>query len=91
MNKIITVLPGQTLPDIAIQHAGDLAAWPVIASLNSLSMTDIIAAGDKLLIPLPIVKSISDEFLRKAYQPASGDEILEGIDYWAILYEFVVS
>lgn len=91
MNKIITVLPGQTLPDIAIQHAGDLLAWPLIASLNNIDITSLIAAGDQLLIPLPISKAVSDEFARKGYQPASGDEFLEGIDYWAVAYEFIVS
>lgn len=91
MNKIITVLPGQTLPDIAIQHAGDLLAWPLIASLNNIDLTSLITAGDKLLIPLPVSKSVADEFAKKGFQPATGDEFLEGIDYWAITYEFIVS
>lgn len=91
MNKIIIVLPGQTLPDIAVEHGGDLSAWPVIASLNSLRMTDTIEAGQSLLIPLPINKVVSDEMAKKGYQPATSDALLEGIDYWAVLYEFIVS
>lgn len=91
MNSIIIVQPGQTLPDIAIQYCGDLAAWPSIASLNGLNITDVIEAGMSLMIPQPIKKNIVEAFANKGVVPASGSNALEGIDYWMVLYEFIVS
>ena len=34
MRRTATVKPGQTLPDIAIQYCGGMAAFPVLAALN---------------------------------------------------------
>lgn len=98
MSKEIIIRPGQSVTDIAIEHAGqEDAAW-TIAELNNISITEVLTAGQTLLIPdvdgnaqKRIVKVFSDN----GYHPASDvdidTEILEGIEYWGIEYDFIVS
>jgi hypothetical protein len=91
MRKAI-VQPSQTLADIAIQHCGKLEAWSDIARLNGLQLTDAIFAGQVLILPDVIVDKRVFTFLKEGgHAPAvTGVNILEGIDYDGIEYDFVV-
>lgn len=90
--RTITVASGQTLPDIAVQHCGDVAAWSEIAQLNSLGLTAEITSGQSLIVP-DVYNKRNEQFIRVGgYRPAVGPyTVLEGIDYWAIGYDFIVS
>jgi hypothetical protein len=100
--KKVEIKEGQTLPDILIQELGDMERLFEVALLNEMSVTDELAAGDFILVPESenskknIVKIFSDP----ANKPASGSteggagdwlNVLEGIDYWAIQYDFIIS
>lgn len=87
----ITVLPNQTLMDIAIQYCGALSAWPQIVALNGLSgLTADITAGQELAIPEAHHQRTAQIYARNGYKPATMPvELLEGIDYWFV-YEHTV-
>ena len=87
-----TVGPSQTMPDIAIQYCGSIAAWPELAKLNGLSMTDQVTPGTSLILPEVVDKSIVSYFKEKGYKPATDFtyDNLEGIDYWQVFNQFEV-
>lgn len=95
--KVVTVLYGQTLIDIAIQELGDAARVFEIAELNDISLTDDLEAGSTLLVPdwEKSKRSIVQLFTDPANAPASADTDSlsnknEGIDYWVLENDFVV-
>lgn len=77
--------------DIAIQHCGGIAAWPVIVELNGLSgLTAEIVAGQELIVPDPVQQRVAGIYARQGHKPATTPiDHLEGIDYWFV-YEYVV-
>jgi len=87
----VTVLPNQTLMDIAIQYCGALSAWPEIVALNGLTgLTANLSAGQVLVVPAPHHQRTAQIYSRNGYKPATSPmELLEGIDYWFI-YEYIV-
>lgn len=90
MNKVY-VGPNQQLPDIAIQYCGSVDAWPEIAALNNLNVTDKITAGMQLNVPAAYVTFVVNHFRRKNLRPATnttGEP--EGIDYWSVYTQFEV-
>lgn len=90
MSRTVTTLPSQTIMDIAIQECGSLAAWPDIAAMNGLNLTDEVPAGTALLIPDPVIDRVAAIYERNGYKPATTPtDILEGIDYWFV-YEYIV-
>lgn len=96
MRRSATVKPGQTLPDIAVQYCGSMAAFPALASLNGLNLTDDIAAGAVLFLPDVTDKRTAYIFKAGGYFPAAGRTLtqiggLEGVDYWGIEFDFIVS
>jgi LysM repeat protein len=85
------VLPGQTLPDIAVQWLGSEEAVFELAQLNGLTQTSPIEPGQKLKLPAAYDLRARRDFARGGWQPASGlEQILEGIEIWAIELDFVV-
>jgi len=93
MSRSITVQPGQTLPDIAVQYCGSLSAFPEVASLNGLALTASISAGQTLLIPAVATdKRVQLYFAQGGYVPASigVKAVEEGVSYWGIEYDFIV-
>lgn len=93
MNRNIIVQPGQTLPDIAIQHCGSLSAYYDILSLNGLSFTSDISAGQVLIVPgIAADKRVRQYFVNGGYIPASIGikDIDEGVSFWGIEYDFIV-
>lgn len=87
----IVVQPGQTLADISVQWCGSADAWANIASLNGISITDELVAGDVLLVPVATDKRTAKFFKDGQFVPASGNaSLIEGIDYWFIELDFKI-
>lgn len=98
MSKTATVQPGQTIFDLAIQEYGDLSGLVELASDNNKSLTADIVAGENLKVGQTKNKLITDFYKGRSIKPATGtteSEIEqlkpEGIGYWAIEHDFVVS
>lgn len=92
------VLEGQSLIDVAIQCCGSAEAAYEIAVLNGLSITDDLAAGRELNIPTAVNATIVSYYTQKGIKPATGITteaenalIGEGIEYWALEYDFVIN
>jgi hypothetical protein len=98
----VTVSYGQTWLDIAMQEMGDVERSIELAQLNGRSITDPLEAGEVLIVPDfdSAKKSIVQLLRNKANNPASGDTLIgadpdtggnEGIEFWALENDFVVS
>lgn len=90
VEKVVVMQPGQTLADIAVQHAGSLEAWATIATLNGMAITSNEQPGRALTVPVAD-KRTARYFANGGYVPASA--ILttpEGVDYWIIEQDFTV-
>lgn len=100
MNKV-TVSYGQTWLDIALQELGDMERAIELARLNDRAITDDLQAGEELMVPDfdSEKRSIIQLFSNTANRPASGDTFIatdpvsvgEGIEFWALENDFVVS
>jgi hypothetical protein len=90
----VTVKQGQTLFDIAIQTAGDPGAAFSAALLNDLSLTGDLVIGSVLIPPQAVNKRMLQHYSDAAIVPASAQNTgvrPEGIGYWIIEEDFVVS
>lgn len=95
------VLGNQSLPDIAVQETGSLEGVFELAELAGLSITDELAAGMSLPVPLtPVDRQVTDYYDAHRITPATaitsgdtagGELIMEGIEFWGIEYDFIVS
>jgi hypothetical protein len=95
--RIVKVLAGQTLVDIAIHYLGDAARALEVATLNELNTTDELTSGQQLIVPDTALDKQGTVafFQNSAFAPASGitDEdssVGEGIGWWEIENDFVV-
>lgn len=93
MAASIIVQPGQQLPDIALQHCGALEAMADVALLNSLSLTADLVAGAVLTVPDAMDKRVVKYLADGGPVPATGELVTigEGIGYWAIEIDFILS
>lgn len=101
MASKVPIQAGQTLLDIALQEGGGLQAVFEIAALNGLSITDIVPAGQDVLVSdLPFSSMVRKQYREGGWFPASATTIpgrqvieptLEGIGNWAIENDFIVS
>ncbi len=94
----VKVISGQSLVDIAVQECGGIASLVDLAIANNISVSDDLEAGTELLI-----NSLSDADVKRYYRerninPATAlteepevEEQPQGIGYWAIGVDFVVS
>lgn len=97
----ITVLNNQTLFDLAVRYCGSSLAAFQIANENKLSVSTQLRPGQIIEIPEHFIidKTIAFYFNSNNHQPATAwDEKhsaitpkLEGISYWALNDEFMVS
>lgn len=94
--KEVTVLASQTLIDIATQELGDATRLFELALLNGLLPSDEITAGQVLVVPnyapgkSAVVKAL------QINNPATRSTVveqenLEGIGYWGIGIDFIIS
>ena len=95
----ITVEHSQCLMDVAVQYCGDATALFELAMLNGISSAADVAAGTILDVPDAINAEIAAYFSVNNIIPATADAKikktaginLEGIGYWGIGVDFIVS
>lgn len=97
---MITVSQRQSLLDLALQYGGSMEAAMEIAAANGVSITDDLNDGQQLAMPVPQNKDVTNYYVIHDICPATAitqdaiNEIMEsgeGIGYWAIGIDFVVS
>lgn len=97
----INILPLQSLLDLAIQHTGSVENAFALAVENGLSLTDELTSGESLSLATYDIqqnKDILGYYQAKRLQPATAisqtltaNSRPQGIDYWAIGTEFIIS
>lgn len=97
----ISALPLQSLLDLAIQHTGSVENAFALALANNKSLTDDLEAGENIELTAYGIqqnKDILNYYTAKKLQPATGfssqqfsNDKPQGVDYWAIQMDFVVS
>lgn len=92
----VEVLSGQTLIDIAMQELGDASRLFELAQLNGLLPTDDVIAGSVLIVPAYETNRQNIVRQLQINKPSTGSTIveqalLEGVDYWAVGIDFIVS
>ena len=95
------VLHNQSLLDLALQYTGAVENAFALALVNGLSLTDDLTVGNWLIADsqeLNANKEILNYYQSKSVQPATaisgkreGESQLEGIGYWAVSTEFIIS
>lgn len=72
--KSVTVLPNQTLSDIAIQEYGTLEAVLLLAKQNGISPTSELTSGSKLKVPdIVIDRDMEDYCKSNRVSPATSE------------------
>jgi len=91
-----TIQKHQVIMDMAIQYAGTAESLFDLAILNSIGITDEIDAGTLLLMPdVAEVKPFT--FLKQrgikpvTLIPSDNELSGEGIEFWAVEYDFIVT
>lgn len=86
------VQAGQSLADIAVQYLGSVSAMPELAQLNGITITDELEPGTRLELPSVVSQAVANYMNAGGYAPAANvQDELEGIGYWGIEYDFIVS
>jgi hypothetical protein len=102
MPKEVEILKGQTLADMAVQETGWFEGLFDIAVTNGISITEEVAAGTNLNFKDTDVNEQVYRFAKlENIQPATafgyvltegGEEpVLDGVEFWAIEIDFIVS
>lgn len=91
----ITVLDGQTIFDVAVQHTGNVANAAKIAQANNISVNDDLVTGAVLTIPdgVEVDDKTSRYFETSRTKPTTGDvgdQVPSGIDFMGIEIDFIV-
>jgi hypothetical protein len=97
--QTIKINDSQTLLDVAIQHCGNVELAYDLAVANGLNFSDDLIIGDEMVVFDVAVekKKVVEVFnnSKNILVPASKkDDVsigLEGIGYWAIGVDFIVS
>ena len=88
-----TVLPYQSLLDVAVSATGDAETAYDIAVLNGMTLSDEPKPGTVLDAPVPAKRMVA-EFFRHNAQPATAiaDDVplMDGISYMAVNGDFIV-
>ncbi|MBI9064880.1 MAG: hypothetical protein JEZ14_23035, partial [Marinilabiliaceae bacterium] len=95
----VTVEPSQNMFDLAVQVYGDLSGVFILAKDNGHEMTGELSAGEVLRSRKEVANKLIAGFYKgRNIKPATGlspeesNELKpEGIDFWAIEYDFEVS
>jgi hypothetical protein len=95
----VKVSDKQSLFDIAVQSLGSVSAVFELATENDLSITEALTAGQSLGLSEVYSSDVADYFTNKKIKPATAitstdyNETIaqEGIEFWAIEMDFVVS
>lgn len=95
----IRVSENQSLFDIAVERLGSAEAAFDLAVKNRLSVTEVLSPGQTLALTDTVDADVAGYFTSRNLKPAtavtqtdeSGELVLEGIGYWAIGIDFIVS
>lgn len=97
---MITALSHQSILDLSLQHCGSLESAYALAEGNGISVTDDLTTGAQLSTPEVMDKDVTLHYGLNSIQPATHitnaeiNDILnigEGIEFWAIEFDFIVS
>jgi hypothetical protein len=89
----VRALPGQSLFDLCVQYSGSVEAAFDLAKANDVSVTGY-SNGINPIVAIDNVKDrrVADYFRVHRLFPATGDVFIdEGIEFWAVEYDFAVS
>jgi len=90
--KRMDVLNGQNFFDVAVLASGTISNIFDIALLNDMSITDDISSNSILLPDLENTnKSVKEYYNIKKIKPATSRGIRQGIGYWSVGLNFIVS
>jgi hypothetical protein len=92
----VKAIAGQTWIDLTIQQLGDEERIFELCDLNSAGITDLLAAGTEIESLEPDAKRKKVVNALQSRKPSSlyygtGNPAPEGIEYWAIELDFIVS
>ena len=91
----ISVLTGQSLFDLAIQGTGSIEGVFGLAKAAGLSITDELPSGMVIPVPIPLADpQVAEYYAARRITPATAtttDIILEGVEFWNIELDFIVS
>ncbi|MDR0834610.1 MAG: hypothetical protein LBN93_10595 [Candidatus Symbiothrix sp.] len=89
----VKALEKQSVLDIAVQTAGSVEAAFLLAFENGLSMTDDLSAGDEMTSTNIVSRDIADYYKNKRLTPATAltENLGEGVEFWYVEYDFIVS
>lgn len=87
---------GQTINDIAIQQCGTAESRFDIALLNGMGITDALTPGQQIATGGTVVFDVADYFRKYKLYPSSAatqtaDLAPQGVEFWAVEFDFVVS
>jgi hypothetical protein len=93
----VTAKENQTIVDLSIQETGSIEGMFDIAVLNDRSVTDDLESGE--LVNADVIVNddlVYDQYVKRGLNPASNTAELvsgleEGIEFWAIEEDFIVS
>lgn len=96
------VLDSQSLWDIALQELGDITGIVEFAEREDVGLTDDLPVGKELEIPQELMdKRLVAYYSGNGIYPATaispvlvegeGSLLLEGIEFWGIEYDFIIS
>lgn len=94
------VRQGQNLLDIALQTTGDAETALDIALANGLCLSDDLTVGLPIYIAgtLAVNENVRNTYRTQTIYPATGitaantaDAPFEGIEFWAIEYDFIIN
>lgn len=88
----IKTLETQSLLDIAIQEGGGIESLFDLALKNDLSITEKLTPGQNLITPVITNVDTQNYYRIAGLKPATDvGEIEQGIEFWYIEYDFIVS
>lgn len=94
------VRQGQNLLDLALQATGDADTALDIALANGLCLSDDLTVGQTVEVSDTLTgnENIRQLYVARAIRPATGittantaDAPFEGIEFWAIEYDFIIN
>ena len=94
------VRQGQNLLDIALQSTGNADTALDIALANGLCLSDDLTVGQPIDIAdtLAVNENVRNTYRKQTIYPATGittantaDAPFEGIEFWAIEYDFIIN
>ena len=87
------VKDNQSTLDLSIQTAGSIEAVFDLAITNNISITDQIVPGQEITVPQVVDKNIYEYYRIHELTPATTLPVTqnEGIEFWRIERDFIVS